>query len=43
MNYDPQGFVLPSRMIGQLFFRDSLQKLKRERKGKVPLKEPTCE
>jgi len=40
MSYDPLGFVLPTRMIGQLLFRESLQDLKKKRKGKIPWDEP---
>ena len=34
--YDPLGFVLPTRMIGSLLFRETLQVMKKERKGKIP-------
>ena len=34
--YDPLGLVLPTRMIGNLLFRNSLQILKKEQKGKIP-------
>ena len=34
--YDPLGLVLPTRMIGNLLFRKSLQLLKKEQKGKIP-------
>ena len=34
--YDPLGLVLPTRMIGSLLFRKSLQLLKKEQKGKIP-------
>ena len=34
---DPQGLVLPTRMIGNLLFRKSLQTIKKEQKGKIPL------
>ena len=34
--YDPLGLVLPTRMIGNLLFRESLQLLKKERQGKIP-------
>ena len=34
--YDPLGLVLPTRMIGNLLFRNSLQTLKKDQKGKIP-------
>ena len=34
--YDPLGLVLPTRMIGNLLFRKSLQLLKKEQKGRIP-------
>ena len=34
--YDPLGFVLPTKMIGNLLFRDTIQFMKREQKGKIP-------
>ena len=34
--HDPLGLVLPTRMIGNLLFRATLQALKKERKGKIP-------
>ena len=34
--YDPLGFVLPTRMIGNLLFRITLQRIKKERKGRIP-------
>ena len=34
--YDPLGLVLPTRMIGNILFRKSLQILKKEQKGKIP-------
>ena len=34
--HDPLGLVLPTRMIGNLLFRKTLQVLKKERKGKIP-------
>ena len=34
--HDPLGLVLPTRMIGNLLFRKSLQKVKKEQKGKIP-------
>ena len=34
--HDPLGLVLPTRMIGNLLFRKTLQILKKERKGKIP-------
>ena len=34
--YDPMGFILPTKMIGSILFRDTIQFMKRERKGKVP-------
>ena len=43
LSYDPLGFVLPTRMIGQLLFRDSLQDLKKDRQGKIPWDEPLGE
>ena len=33
--YDPLGLVLPTRMIGNILFRKSLQRLRRKKKGKV--------
>ena len=43
LSYDPLGFVLPTRMVGQLLFRDSLQDLKKDRRGKIPWDEPLGE
>ena len=34
--YDPLGLVLPTKMVGSLLFRKTLQEMKRERKGKIP-------
>ena len=34
--FDPLGLVLPTRMIGMLLFRTSLQELKKELKGRIP-------
>ena len=34
--YDPLGLVLPTRMIGNILFRSTLQILKKEQKGKIP-------
>ena len=30
------GFILPTKMIGSILFRDTIQFMKREQKGKVP-------
>ena len=32
--HDPLGLVLPTRMIGSLLFRNTLQQLKKDRQGK---------
>ena len=34
--FDPLGFVLPTKMIGNLLFRITLQRVKKERKGGIP-------
>ena len=34
--FDPLGLVLPTRLIGMLLFRSSLQELKKELKGRIP-------
>ena len=34
--YDPLGLVLPTRMIGMLLLRETMQKLKKQIKGPVP-------
>ena len=34
--FDPLGLVLPTRMIGMLLFRTSLQEMKKELKGRIP-------
>ena len=34
--FDPMGFVLPTRMIGNLLFRISIQNLKKELQGRIP-------
>ena len=34
--YDPLGFVLPTRMVGNILFRKTIQSLKKERQGKIP-------
>ena len=34
--FDPLGLVLPTRLIGMLLFRSSLQALKKELKGRIP-------
>ena len=35
--YDPLGLVLPTRMMGNLLFRNTLQLLKKEQKGKTEI------
>ena len=37
--YDPLGLVLPTRMIGNLLFRKSLQTIKKEQKENIPWNE----
>ena len=34
--FDPLGLVLPTRLIGMLLFRTSLQEMKKELKGRIP-------
>ena len=34
--FDPLGLVLPTRMIGNILFRDTLQLIKKNKKGKIP-------
>ena len=34
--FDPLGFVMPTKMIGNLLFRISLQVIKKEGKGRIP-------
>ena len=34
--FDALGFILPTRVIGNLLFRSTLQLMKKERKGKIP-------
>ena len=34
--YDPLGLILPTRMFGNLLFRETLQNMKKYRKGKIP-------
>ena len=34
--YDPLGLVLPTRMFGNILFRETLQLMKKERQGKIP-------
>ena len=34
--YDPLGWVLPLRMHGNLLFRETLQFLKKDKKGGIP-------
>ena len=34
--YDPLGLVMPTKMIGNLLFRSSLQFIKKEEKGRIP-------
>ena len=34
------GFILPTKMIGSILFRDMIQFMKRERKGKLPWEQP---
>ena len=34
--FDALGFILPTRVIGNILFRNMLQLLKKERKGKIP-------
>ena len=34
--YDPLGLVLPTRMIGNILFRSTLQIMKKNKKGKIP-------
>ena len=38
--YDPHGWILPVRMIGNLLFRETLQTLKMNKKGKIPWDDP---
>ena len=34
--FDPLGLVLPTRMIGNILFRNTLQIIKKDKKGKIP-------
>ena len=34
--FDPLGLVMPTKMIGNLLFRSSLQIIKKEEKGRIP-------
>ena len=34
--FDALGFILPTRMIGNILFRNTLQLMKKEKKGKIP-------
>ena len=34
--FDPLGLVMPTKMIGNLLFRFSLQVIKKEEKGRIP-------
>ena len=41
--YDPLGLILPTKMVGNLLFRETLQKMKREKKGKIPWDEEVAD
>ena len=38
--YDPLGYILPTKVIGNLLFRETLQTLKKERQGHIPWDDP---
>lgn len=38
--FDPLGLILPTKVIGNILFRHTLQQIKKDNRGKIPWDEP---